>query len=234
MNHALPAVFERRSFSAPLFIAATSRFMSAVLRGTKTVLTHPNLPFSHRSSTRFCRVVKIGLLCPVHPGTNKSMKYWKWILICALAAAQSCVTSAAMAGTNMLPPEVLRALNAPEKATLYSIDPVRSGFLRPTFHGYRILGSARLTGKQQRIAIWEFESAVSNWNGITAECFNPRHGLRVISGGQAFDLVLCFECHQVEIFAHDKLTAELGATGTPEVLNAILKRTGVPLAPPGE
>jgi hypothetical protein len=38
--------------------------------------------------------------------------------------------------------------------------------------------------------------------GIAAGCFNPRHGLRLKGGGKSVDLVICFECLQVEVFVN--------------------------------
>lgn len=36
---------------------------------------------------------------------------------------------------------------------------------------------------------------------MVAACFNPRHGLRAVHAGHTVDLVICFECLTLEVFA---------------------------------
>jgi hypothetical protein len=132
---------------------------------------------------------------------------------------------------NVLTPELQHVLNSARSAVLYSLDPNldrRSGEL---FCGVRVLGKARLQADETRRAADAFASAVSNWKGVTAECFNPRHGLSITSDGHRYDFVLCYECQQIAIYRDGNDVSELGATGSPATLNAILRTHHLRLAP---
>ncbi len=37
--------------------------------------------------------------------------------------------------------------------------------------------------------------------GVAARCFIPRHGIRVTHDGKTYDLLICFQCHHVYIYA---------------------------------
>src|SRR4051812_43619303 len=61
-------------------------------------------------------------------------------------------------------------------------------------------------------------------------CFDPRHALRVTANSHTYDLLLCYECQQLDVYEDDKRLLHLGATGSPEVLNALLMQLSIPLA----
>ena len=54
--------------------------------------------------------------------------------------------------------------------------------------------------KLQEIAGRLSSDLEANWRDGLADCFEPRHGLRVITDEGSFDLVLCFHCTQIWCF----------------------------------
>jgi hypothetical protein len=105
------------------------------------------------------------------------------------------------------------------------------GDTREKFHRFAILGHLDLDREQTATAVHEFEAAVAGWAGRgRSACFNPRHALRVTAGGHTYDLLLCYECGGMEVYRDDRLIADLGARGSPKVLNGILTGGQVPLA----
>jgi hypothetical protein len=69
------------------------------------------------------------------------------------------------------------------------------------FRGYEILSELRVEAKEQRKEATDFLGNALHWNELRkALCFNPRHGLRVVSGKRTLDFLICFECNRVQIF----------------------------------
>jgi len=78
------------------------------------------------------------------------------------------------------------------------------------FYGYEILSEARIEPKEQRKEVAAFLGRTLHWNELRkAFCFNPRHGLRAISGKKSLDFLICFECNRVRIFDGGEQLAEL-------------------------
>ena len=148
-----------------------------------------------------------------------------------LVASLTIAEPARPAQENKLPAEAEQALRAPGKVTLYSLEPYPPPVPRDkTLHGRKVLGQTELDGERRATAIAEFKSAVSHWDGMIALCFNPRHAIRVTANGHTYDFLLCYECHQLYIYRDDKLLKELGAAGSPKVLNELLSTAKVPLS----
>jgi hypothetical protein len=76
-----------------------------------------------------------------------------------------------------------------------------------------------------------FKKGVAENKGIVANCFNPRHGIRVTHDGKTVDFVICFECFQVQAFVDDKPVSGFLITDSPAAeFNGVLKDAKVPLA----
>lgn len=132
---------------------------------------------------------------------------------------------------NRLPPSASLALSAPGNVILYSLEPegeVDASEFR--LHYFKILGETELDKKRTITAINAFKTAISNWDGVIAMCFNPRHAIRIAAHNHTYDFLLCYECHQLSVYEDDKPLCGLGATGSPEVLNNLLTTAGIPLA----
>src|SRR5690606_36458438 len=100
-------------------------------------------------------------------------------------------------------------------------------------HGYHILGRAILDAGDSRIAVEQLRLAVADWDGLVAGCFDPRHALRVVSGGHTYEFLLCYDCNGIAVFRDTVRLTTLGATGSPQVLNKLMKEKGLELSTTG-
>ena len=123
-------------------------------------------------------------------------------------------------------------LKAPNKAILYSLEPWdQAAPGESTLHGFKIIGKLILDRDLEEAVAAEFKAAIASWDGSPqAGCFDPRHALTVTSGGETYDLLLCYACGELEIFRGKSMVADMPARGTGEVLNAILSAHKVPLS----
>lgn len=92
-------------------------------------------------------------------------------------------------------------LEAATELTLFAIDP-RGDAPGPRVHGYPI--RKRVTIPRGEIANVAKAVAHGLGRGPEANCFEPHHALRVISGGHSFDLVICFACNEVKVVRGDE------------------------------
>ena len=132
-----------------------------------------------------------------------------------------------------------RHVDAPDAAAesfiLYSID----GYEDPknksleSFHGYPVLGKRSVKDtKTREELVAAFEDGVSRSDGEGYTCFWPRHAIRTVRGGKTTDYLICFECHQYQVFIGEEFPPYKTIDGAPLAkFNAILRRTGLPLAP---
>ena len=88
---------------------------------------------------------------------------------------------------------------------LYSLDP--SGGIgddvntEQVFHGFTILGKAEITIEGDKAALLRaFAQGIRESDGLVAACFNPRHGLRLVTGSSTNDFTICFECRSVSVY----------------------------------
>jgi hypothetical protein len=69
------------------------------------------------------------------------------------------------------------------------------------FYEYGVLGKTELRDAQLRTQLVAAiaEGIRANTSGLSASCFEPRHGIRAVRGTQAVDLVICFHCYSLSI-----------------------------------
>lgn len=97
-------------------------------------------------------------------------------------------------------------LGRPERFEIFTVTPAplsaedraKDGPTR--FHGYAIVGRAEVAdvSTRERVVATVYEGIRSN-DGSIAACFNPRHGIRATREGKTVDLLICYECHQVQV-----------------------------------
>jgi len=105
--------------------------------------------------------------------------------------------------------ELLKELDKAEKVELYSLNhrkiPKDNKEVKKAFHGYGILAESSLKTEEDRKKAIAFLGKVVHWNSLRkADCFHPRHGIRVTIGKKTLDFVLCFECNRVNAYENDK------------------------------
>ena len=125
----------------------------------------------------------------------------------------------------------------PDQLTLYSIDGSGSPRSKEApksdeeFHGYPVLGKVDISTESDR------QSLVTALNQGIAEgsemskCFWPRHGIRMVSGGETKDYVICFECLQFALHSGENKDTYAISTTPQSVFNQYLTDAGVELAP---
>lgn len=109
-----------------------------------------------------------------------------------------------------------------------------------TLYGYPILGRVRISDPSElatvRKAVWDIDRANKAWNDMVAACFSPRHCLRLNTPSGTRELLICYECKQVEIRdGKDYIDSLFICTdgkpaATSELLNSLLRKHGIALA----
>jgi hypothetical protein len=132
-----------------------------------------------------------------------------------------------------LPERARAALEAPDHFELLSLDPAGPRDGHPDdFHGWKVLGRTPVEAAETRAELMAaLEQGARENTGTAAGCFNPRHGIRATRGGQTADLVICFECFQVQVYAGDTRDGGFLTTRSPQpVFDQVLRDAGLPLA----
>lgn len=111
--------------------------------------------------------------------------------------------------TDRVPTDASKVLRNAPTLELFSLDPVIRDKMdgSTTFHGWKVLGSAKLpAGNQRDFLIDALEIGIAEHDGTVAACFDPRHGVRVTYEGKQHDFVICFHCFQAEWYIDDVKT----------------------------
>jgi len=143
-----------------------------------------------------------------------------------------------------LPTHVLSLINRAETIHVFSLDPYtrdnmedRSLFNEhensaTKFHGYTIYGSQKYTEESSKK---HFRQAIIDSTPSIridpAACFWPRHGVRFTAGSETLDLVICFQCHSMNIYSPSGDDSHLVTSGGKAVLNRMLKAEGIKVEP---
>jgi hypothetical protein len=118
------------------------------------------------------------------------------------------------------------------RITLYSLDPVAGPLFsfrrnaKPTFHGYRILGSLEISGDAKTDLLGKLYTAIAE-DGPPARCFNPRHGVRAAIGNRYVELVICFECRQIESYVNGRKGGGTVGKSAEKYFNDTLQAAGI-------
>jgi hypothetical protein len=154
--------------------------------------------------------------------------------VCVVFALVGFVQTAP-AAINGLPPEFQHILDSATNVALYSLEPLstRTGSVG-RLDGFEILGWASLDRDQAKHAAGIFAKAVADWDGLNADCFDPRHALHIVDQGRAYDFLLCYACEQLVIYRDGQEVAQVGASGSPTALNNLLRELHLPVSHSGD
>jgi hypothetical protein len=139
---------------------------------------------------------------------------------------------------NRIPEVVERLFDKAEMFELFSLDPKLGSAKegkgvkgKDYFYGWQVLGKTEVKGEAERKRLADaLQSGAEDNHGAVEKCFIPRHGVRLKGGGKTVDLVICFECLQVEVFVDGKREKGFLTSGEPQqAFDATLKTAGVPL-----
>lgn len=123
-----------------------------------------------------------------------------------------------------------------DQATLISISTQSGLTVNPraeAFQAYPVLGKLLLDKPaSHEIVITNLLADIDASGAGRSLCFNPRHGLSVRRGGEQVDLLICYECRNLQVIRspHKWWIHGIDRHSKDEI-NKLLKEAGVPLAP---
>jgi hypothetical protein len=129
-------------------------------------------------------------------------------------------------------PEQVHFLCDAGELELISLEPHGAGDARERLHGWRVLGHTMVRGDEVRELAVMIAANVALANS-TANCFEPRHAVRLYAGGHTYELVICFACDGVQTFVDGTEGELLPYAGAGQLqFDRVLAQAGVPLAKP--
>jgi len=135
----------------------------------------------------------------------------------------------------LLPGDARDVLEQAERMEILALFPYPGSDEAPAtahapFHDYPVLGRADVPAADRPALVAALYRALNENNDTVASCFSPRHGLRVEKGDRTVDLVICFECLQIEGHGADpsKETGGLTSESAEPTFDALLTRLGLP------
>ena len=121
-----------------------------------------------------------------------------------------------------------------ETIEVYSLDPSfedKEPDPKKGFHGWKILGKTTIRDAKARTKLVEgMYKGLAESDGTVAKCFNPRHGIRATVDGKTADVVICFECYQMQFVVGAASKTEPTTRAPEKLLDEVLTAAGVPLA----
>ena len=148
-----------------------------------------------------------------------------------LVLSTGCLLTIGCSLGRSLPPVAEQALRNATDFELLSLDPDRANADSNGFHGWKVLGKTTITDAGVRNnLIAAFKDGIPRRNIEPVDCFNPRHGIKLVSDGITHEFVICFECYQVEWHSPRSTRGGFQITSTPQAtFDRILKDSNVPL-----
>jgi hypothetical protein len=131
-----------------------------------------------------------------------------------------------------LPAEVKRILDNAEQLELFSIGIPRAdapALTTDTFQTCTLLGRAQIDDNNEREELLNaLYKGIQESTG-PAICFEPGFGLRGTADGDTVELLICFECLQIEITFRGHKQMVSTSSSPLETFNTALRRAGAPL-----
>jgi len=151
-------------------------------------------------------------------------------VICALIFGAIAAAMLVLPRIYPLPLVVTRALDGADRYELLSLNPYLS---RPDFYNHGMLGRVAITDRATRDHLnAELAAGARRSDGRVMACFNPRHGIRLTDArGVVTDVLICFECRQVQVIRNGKQIAAFTTDASPQAaFDEVLRAASVPLA----
>lgn len=120
-----------------------------------------------------------------------------WPLLAGLAIA-AALSSAAC---SVLPPKAGDVARHAEAFEILALNPRGDAPVgeAESFFGHPITARAKVTDPAAQQRIMDIvEKGMGQW-ATEAKCFNPRHGIRAVRGGDKVEIAICYECKNAEI-----------------------------------
>jgi len=140
----------------------------------------------------------------------------------------------ASAQNRPLPASAVAILDKAETIELYSLDP--SSELEKLkdggFRGWKVLGKTTVSREMKATVLKSLYKGIAENKGKAAFCFIPRHAIRATHDGKTVDLVICFECYQIQVFEGEQAGGVLVTRSPQPLLDKVLRDANVPLPKP--
>lgn len=132
-----------------------------------------------------------------------------------------------------MPGDTWRTLTNADKYELLSLEPYQLG-RRTDNDG--ILGRTTIIDPATQARLnYALAAGVRESDGTAAACFNPRHEIRITQRGVTTEIIICFECRQVQVQRGGKVIAYFLTSESPQqTFDEVLLKAGVPLASKGQ
>ncbi len=138
---------------------------------------------------------------------------------------------------NALPPDAQKILDSGGRFVLLSLNPTpanistnTAGSAGETFHGYPVLGKTEIKdAKQRKELLRALYRGIADSDGSVAGCFNPRHGISATLENKTVELVICFECLSMTVYA-DGQSGVLTTRSPLPTFNKALEEARLPVA----
>jgi hypothetical protein len=145
-------------------------------------------------------------------------------LVIAALAASGCQQT--------FPERAATLLRNADTLVLFSLEPFSGPSDPRGFHGWPVLGQVAIDKEDREAFVDAVIAGAASNDSKRALCFDPRHGIRAVSKAGTVDLVICFECSQVEVFYSGGSSDYFIPNSTlHETLSARLSKAGIPVAP---
>jgi hypothetical protein len=123
--------------------------------------------------------------------------------VVALAAALAVAAGPAR-GEDKIADAARAALENADKIEVMALDPRGGDESKDAFHDYKVLARTTVKDEDARKTLAAAVlKGIAEGEAIT-KCFEPRHGLRVVSKRKTHDFVICYQCTQIHIYAGDE------------------------------
>jgi hypothetical protein len=132
---------------------------------------------------------------------------------------------ALVACTTGLPPAAEDGLEHADVFEVLALDPVPSEEVPANaFHGHTVLGRATVTDAALRTRIVRTIERGAG-HGTRSKCFNPRHGVHTMHGSKMVDLMICYECGEIDVY--DGTESQLSTSDVGAEVETLFKEAGV-------
>lgn len=158
-----------------------------------------------------------------------------FVIACCLMSASAAIFSAPLPNED----DISNMLGSAKKVILYSLEPGEAGTrdvngecVGLCYYGFSVLGQVEVSIRSRLIG-----QLTSWWRNPEPEeaalCFDPRHGVRIITAEKTIDFVVCFECEGVQVYVNSlAVDVTPHPTDIQRDWDRLLKNAGVQLAEP--
>ncbi len=133
-----------------------------------------------------------------------------------------------------LPDELAVILKSDQDVELYWLNPEHLNEQPESdFHGWEVLVSAKLDEEKGRESVEGFKSGIASAPDDATGCSKPRHGLRISRAKEVVDLVICFQCVQVNVFVDEERSGNFRTAASPrQLFDKIVAKHRLPMPGP--